>query len=96
MGRQTVTDDAQSTDQSEALEPREHGKTGVLDTGGSGLYHGQQPGSSGAEPTPRDVSQADPFVHANRESAADDGGDGMNTTGKQYEYSGEGEITREF
>lgn len=77
-----------TTDQEGVLRPKESLHTGVLETEGSGLHHSNDkfgsPPEAGATPT--DVSQANPFAEAPTAGVSDDGGDGMNTTGMQYEY----------
>lgn len=92
-----MSDKKQDDQQTEPLEPREQGTTGVLETGGSGLYHTDANITSGPETgkTPQDVSQANPFANVDLDSAAGDVGQGMDTTGKQFEYPGVGEIVEE-
>lgn len=88
-----MTDDRSRDEQ----EPENHDQsiqTGVLDTGGTGLYHGTQHITEGPDigESPVDVSEADPFDQADQASAAGDLGEGTNTTGKQFEYEGVGEL----
>lgn len=94
-----MSKDVHSTDEErrqEAQGPKDKAlHTGVIDTGGSGLHHTDQTFKPGPDTvTPRDVSEANPFADVDQAGASRDGGTGMNTTGKQYEYP-DGELIEE-
>jgi len=84
-----VTQDDQNQHENEGvLRPKESLQTGVLETGGTGLYHGDDKFGTPPEigETPTDVSEADPFDTVPTAGVSSDGGSGMDDVGMAYEY----------